>query len=67
MTKIIRLADKRKVTNKEWLELINNLILKGLESEPSNTLDIHLEELTDDGLIIRFNDISNSTFIIKRY
>lgn len=54
------------IDTKDWLEVIDDILIKGLESTGDSDLDIYVEGLEDDEMIIRFNDIENTKFLIKR-
>lgn len=54
------------MTDRDWLEIIDNILVRGIESMEDSGLDIYLESLTDDELIIKFNDLKGTSFIIKR-
>lgn len=54
------------MTDRDWLEIIDNILVRGIESIEDSGLDIYLESLTDNELIIKFNDLKGTSFIIKR-
>lgn len=53
------------MTTRHWLEIIDDLLVKGIESQKGG-IDYYLEKLADDRLIIRFDDEKESKFIIQK-
>lgn len=62
---MIKIKYKDMVT-RDWLEIIMHLLNSGVEIQASSGIDYYLESITDDEMIIRFNDEKATSFIIKK-